>query len=172
MIKVCAFDCFGTVFDSSSLPRELVRAYVQHVNAETFAPYVFPQPWYELPAHRDSMPGIRSLRQYGIKCVAMSNGSPDLILALSKNAGIEWDLVIDLASHGVYKPHPGAYRVVECETGVTPAECLMVTANPTFGDVQGAMSVGMHAQVIRGPVVKTIIDLAWLLQPEQLLSEL
>lgn len=151
MFRVAAFDCFGTVFDASGLPRELVAAYVEHVNAENFSPFEFPQEWYELPAHPDSAEGIRRLRAGGIRCVTLSNGSKELLEALSNRAGIEWDAIIDLAAHRVYKPNQRAYRTVELETGATPGESLLVTANKTFGDVEGASSIGMGWILIRQP---------------------
>ncbi len=105
--------------------------------------------WFNLPAHKDSAAGIRKLQDNGFLCVALSNGPAELIKHLSDNADIEWDLIIDLAKHNVYKPYSDAYKTVQKETGIKPEHCLMVTANPTFGDVDGAMSIGMNAQVIR-----------------------
>ncbi len=33
VIRLLAFDCFGTVFDASELPSESIKAYVKHVIA-------------------------------------------------------------------------------------------------------------------------------------------
>lgn len=150
-VRVIAFDCFGTVFNASELPRESVKAYVNHVIANPTAAtkFEFGPEWFKLPAHEDAAPGIRKLRENGFICVALSNGTKELIDHLSKAAGIEWDLVIDLAKHGVYKPYSDAYKTVQKETGVRPENSLMVTANPDFGDIEGAMSIGMGTQVIR-----------------------
>lgn len=160
MIKCAAFDCFGTVFDTSALPRENIADYVRHVRSATFSPYTFPPAWYDLPAHPDSAAGIRMLRESGIACVALSNGTPELIRHLSRRAEILWDCVIDLAARGVYKPHLDAYRAVEDVFGPPPNETIMVTANPTFGDIEGAVAVGMQAWVIRHGYPNTIIELA------------
>lgn len=165
-LKLIAFDCFGTVFEMSTIPREEIAAYAKHVRQSSFLSYRFPDSWYDLKAHEDAPRGIKKLQSQGYLCVTLSNGSMRLLEQVSKNNHIHWDLVIDLAEHKVYKPNLDAYRVLEKETGLQPFECLMVTANPTFGDVEGAAAIGMPSQVIRQsefPV--TIADLADLLGP-------
>jgi hypothetical protein len=37
---------------------------------------------------------------------------------------------------------------------------MMVTANPTFGDIEGSAAIGMQSQVIRHGYSNTIIELA------------
>lgn len=150
-IKCLAFDCFGTVFNMGGVSREEIGDYVRHVKSDNFSPYVFPNSWLNLGAHPDAKPGIEVLRSRGYHCVTLSNGSYDLLDHLSRMAGIEWDQIIDLAKHKVYKPNSDAYKVVEKETGFTPDETIMVTANPTFGDIEGSASIGMPSIVIRQP---------------------
>ena len=160
-IKCIAFDCFGTVFDMSRVSRDEIKAYVDHVRSENFSPYKFPESWYSLHAHPDSAEGIKRLQDAGYKCVAMSNGTVHLISTISDIAGIRWNTIIDLVLYGHYKPQPDAYKAIQDQTGWQPEECLMVTANPTFGDVEGAAAIGMHSQVIRQPgTPQTIIELA------------
>lgn len=161
-IKCIAFDCFGTVFDMSGVSRDEIKAYVDHVRKADFTPFKFPQSWWELKAHPDSADGIKSLQAMGFFCVALSNGDSNLIDEISELNGFDFDYVIDLAGrHRVYKPHVDAYRTIEKDLGYKPEETLMVTANPTFGDIEGAAAVGMQSQVIRQPgTPATIIDLA------------
>ena len=169
MLKCIAFDCFGTVFDMSGVPREEVKAYVDHVRGNDFSPYRFPDSWYSLKAHRDAALGIWSLRSSGYSCVALSNGSWELLSELSRCNGIHWDHIVDLVEHRVYKPHVDAYRAIEKDLGIIPEETMMVTANPTFGDVEGSQSIGMRPQVIRHPgCPRTIIELAVMLSSESL----
>lgn len=149
MLKVIAFDCFGTVFDLSEIPKDEIRLYSRHVHSNDFSPFVFPESWWSLKAHPDSAPGIKGLQSLGFKCVALSNGSKDLIESVSRKEGIGWDHVIDLVSHKVYKPHKDAYRTVERDLGVKPEETLLVSANGSFGDIEGSTSIGMKAVVIR-----------------------
>lgn len=159
--KCIAFDCFGTVFDMSGVSRDEIKAYVAHVHREDFSPFDFPASWWKLTAHPDSAEGIKRLRSMGIVCVTLSNGSKELLTTVSKANYIEWDCVIDLVKHRAYKPNNlDAYRAVQKETGIKPADCLMVTANPTFGDVQSSAAIGMPSQVIRHGYPNTIIELA------------
>lgn len=158
-IKCIAFDCFGTVFNMDGVSRQEIADYVKHVNKNDFTPYEFPKSWWELKAHPDSKPGIDALKKHCF-CGTLSNGQADLLAHISKQAGIEWDFIIDLAKYKVYKPHIDAYKTVEKATGFTPQECLMVTANPTFGDVEGAAAIGMNSQVIRHGYPETIVELA------------
>jgi len=159
-IKCVAFDCFGTVFDMAGVSDSEIADYVRHVRKNGFTPYTFPQSWLELNLHADSAEGVLTLQAAGYLCVTLSNGAADLLRHVSEVGGIQWDKIIDLASHRIYKPHYAAYRTVEIETGYTPAETLMVTANPTFGDLEGAAAIGMNSQVIRHGPPNTIIELA------------
>ena len=163
--KCIAFDCFGTVFDASTLTREDLKAYVDHVKAKDFSPFEFGDPWWKLEAHEDSRLGIAMIQAAGVKCMALSNGSVELIQALSDRARIHFDWIADMVKHRVYKPDDiDAYRLVQKYSGFAPDECMMVTANPTFGDLEGAVAVGMKPQVIRNPgTPPTIIDLAKML---------
>lgn len=151
MIKCIAFDCFGTVFDMNGVDRLEIRAYVNHVRRNDFTPYRFPESWWALELHPDARDGVNALKSAGYHCVTLSNGSADLLAYVSAMNDLVWDRIIDLAKHRVYKPNIDAYRTVEQETGFAPDECLMVTANPTFGDIEGAAAIGMHSKVIRQP---------------------
>lgn len=163
MIECIAFDCFGTVFDMSGISIEEIKQYSDHVHKDDFTPFDFPQSWWKLRAHKDASCGIIQLQRLGYRCVALSNGSPQLIKAVSAANLIEWDHIIDLVSHQVYKPHVDAYRMIEKDLGYKPEDTLMVTANPTFGDIEGAAEIGMQSQVIRHGYPNSIIELAELL---------
>lgn len=163
-MKAIAFDCFGTVFDMSGVPRDEIKAYVAHVRSQNFEPYDFPESWWELRALPDSADGIRRLQRAGLICVALSNGCRALIENISYDSGIFWDHIVDLVAHRVYKPHVDSYLTIQKDLGIAPADTLIVTANPTFGDVEGAAAVGMSSQVIRQPgCPQTIVELAEML---------
>lgn len=159
IIQAIAFDCFGTVFDMSNVPTEEVKDYARHVRQEFFSPYIFRDSWRDIPAHADSAVGIMRLQRAGFVCVALSNGSRELIEEISGRNEIQWDTIVDLAKHRVYKPHLDAYRTVEKETGIKPANTCMVTANPSFGDIDGAGQIGMMTMVIRHGFPETILEL-------------
>ena len=162
LIKAIAFDCFNTVFVLHREHYDQVKDYSKHVNKAEFTPYRFPDSWYELDSHADAVEGIRILREKGYYCVAMSNGSPDLILSNSQRSGIIWDYIMDLAKHKVYKPNPDAYPLIQLETGICSENVLMVTANPTFGDVEGSQLCGMQSCIVSrsGNCKFDILDLA------------
>ena len=153
-----AFDCFGTVFDMRGVPKSQVKAYVDHVRQPEWSPYQFPPSWYALVAHPDAAEGLRMLKDRGIFCWAFSNGNTELIEFNSKKNGIEWDRIIDLSIPQVYKPHPEAYQYLKQEAH--SRQLIIITANPTFGDVEGAASIGVGSRVIRHGHPNTIIELA------------
>lgn len=159
-LKCIAFDCFGTVFDMAAVPKDEIAAYVAHVRKADFTPFSFPASWRRLVAHPDAAAGIAQLQQNGYVCVALSNGDAELLTTVSAANDIRWNHIVDLRAHRVYKPHVDAYRTVEKDLGFVPNECLMVTANPTFGDIEGAAAVGMPSQVIRHGYPNTIVELA------------
>lgn len=158
-IQCVAFDCFGTLFDMTDVPRPEIAEYVRHVNKNDFSPYKFPESWWNLKPHPDVVDGIRYLQQSGYFCATLSNGGADLLGHISGACGIGWDFIVDLISYGVYKPHVDAYRTVEKMTGFKPSETLMVTANPTFGDIEGSALVGMESVLIRHGYPDTVLDL-------------
>lgn len=162
-IKVIAFDCFGTVYDMASIDRDEIRAYAGHVRRPTYSPLFLPDNWSCLSAHSDSSKGIRRLKlQYQV--VTMSNAPKSVLEALSLRNNVWFDQIIDIAERKVFKPHPKSYLMICDVCHVLPEEVLMVTANPTFGDLEGASSIGMRTQIIRRPDYPrepaTIIELA------------
>lgn len=160
-IKCIAFDCFGTVFDMSNVEKEEIKNYVNHVRKNNFTEFEFPQSWWNLKAHPDSAQGIRTLQSAGFSCIALSNGSLALLSSISYKNNIYWNHIVDLVSEKVYKPHVDAYKTIEKCFGFKPEQTLMVTANPTFGDIEGSSAIGMKSQVIRNPETpQTIIGLA------------
>jgi HAD superfamily hydrolase (TIGR01493 family) len=163
-IRCVAFDCFGTVFDMSGVHNDEIYNYVNHVRRDDFTPFTFPDSWWYLKAHTDSAEGIRRLQSVGLVCVALSNGSRQLINHISLANTIEWNHIVSLIAHRVYKPHRDAYLTIQADLGIVPSETLLVTANPSFGDIEGAAAVGMQSQVIRHGHPNTIIELAEMLK--------
>lgn len=164
MLKVIAFDVFGTVFDLSVAPHQEIKDYAKHIRQPEWAPLHLPKSWETLPAHKDSAKGIAMLREQFI-VVTCSNGPLGLLTKLSKYNNVSWDAIIPLELNKVFKPNPKAYLTV-CEVlDILPSEMMMVTANKDFGDLEAASKLGMQAQLIRGSSeVKDIIELANLLK--------
>ncbi len=160
MIKALAFDVFGTVFDLSGVDKEEIRDYGRQLKQPIWQPVLLPKSWEFLPAHPDSRTGIEQLRRKFI-VVTCSNGPIHLLTKLSRNNRIDWDFITPIELRRVYKPNPSAYALV-CESlNLFPEEVMFVTANPTFGDMEGSKSLGMQPQLIRNPgCPQTIIELA------------
>lgn len=165
MLKVIGFDCFNTVFDMSSIQRDHVKDYVRRsldCYGDTWTPLHLPAAWYQLRAHPDARDGIAALRTKYI-VATMSNGPVELLTHISKANGIDWDMVTPIELKKVYKRRPEAYLTL-CELfRVKPQEVLIVTANPTFGDVEAAQALGMCYSIIRNGLpgyATDIIDLA------------
>ena len=82
-----------------------------------------------------------------------------MIKIISESNNIYWDYIINLNEHKVYKPHFDAYKTIEKDTNFKPSETLMVTANPKFGDIEGARNINMRSAVIRHGYLNTIPEL-------------
>jgi len=148
-IKVVAFDLFGTVYDLSAVDREEIRDYVRQVKSNTdWNPLNLPAKWANIPAFPDSKDGIEKLKtKYTV--VTMSNAPLGLQGQLNASNNISWHMTIPLELRAVYKPNLKAYTMILDLLGVAPREVVMVTANKTFGDLEAARSLGMHAVLIR-----------------------
>jgi FMN phosphatase YigB (HAD superfamily) len=149
--KVLLFDVFNTLLDMSDIPREEISAYVQHVREFPLEPLQLPESWSKLRAFHDVAHGLTLLRTWA-PVVAFSNCPLPLMVSLARRNGIRFDAIIPLELPRTYKPHPFAYQVPRILwPNLEPSDLMVITANPTFGDVEGAESVGMRSQIIRQP---------------------
>lgn len=159
MLKVIAFDVFGTVFDLKAARREEVQAYGLHISQPEYSPLELPKSWEYLPAHSDSAKGIARLRNKFL-VVTCSNGPLGLLIRMAKNAGIVWDGFIPMELNRVFKPRLEAYQAIRDVLDVEYSEVMMVTANEKFGDLEAAQQLGMRPQLIRNDTGLLITDLA------------
>ena len=159
-INTILFDVFGTVFDMSSIPQDEIRDYVRHVKSEEWSPLVLPESWRELKAHPDSAEGVARLAErYGV--VTFSNGPVELLYHISDTNGIAWNGFIPVAQARGYKPTTWIYPWACGCISRSPADVMMVTANATFGDLEGAAACGMVPQLVRHEGYPlTLIELA------------
>ncbi len=164
MIKVIAFDLFGTVFDLSKVDHQEIRDYAIHLSKPEWSPLHLPKSWEHLPAHPDSAEGISKLREKYM-VVTCSNGPLGLTAKLLKNNKISFDAIIPLELNKVFKTNPKAYMTVCKVLDIKPEEMLMVTANEKFGDIEASRALGMQSILIHGKEgPKTIIELAEFLE--------
>jgi len=94
-------------FDDPALRKRLMNLYLE---LETF------------PEVKDM---LKRLKDAGMKTAILSNGSPSMLEAAAKNAGIDdlLDELLSVESVGVYKPHPSVYKLTVDWAG-SPAETI------------------------------------------------
>lgn len=161
MIKVIAFDVFGTVVDLSHTPREEIKAYADHIRKPEWSPLTLPSSWLDQPFFSDVADGVRELRRIGLLVVTCSNAPVSFQRDLfSRHPEIEIHDIISLEEHEVFKPQREAYLAICEQLEVDAEHVLMVTANEHFGDLEGAKSAGMQSILIRGKQCPTVMDLA------------
>jgi 2-haloacid dehalogenase len=88
----------------------------------------------------------------GYRRAILSNGSPAMLDALVRNTGFDrhLDAVISVDAKRVFKPHRGAYELVQEHLGVAPHEVVFVSSNGF--DIAGARAFGFNvARVERLP---------------------
>ena len=94
-------------------------------------------PFPEVPAV------LRRLRAAGLSVAILSNGTPAMLAAMVRHAGLDGliDPVVSVEEAGVYKPHPSVYaRAVE-RTGV-PARAIAFLSSNGW-DIHGASAAGL-----------------------------
>jgi len=98
-----------------------------------------------LPAFDDVHAGLLELQKAGHRLFAFSNGVPDGIEAVLKNAGIRdlFDGVVSVDPIRSFKPNPVVYQHFLDSTGSNSDSAWLVSSNPF--DVIGAVTVGMRA---------------------------
>lgn len=96
----------------------------------------------ELPAYPEVPAILASLRDSGLGLAILSNGSPPMLAAAIRAAGLQdaFDAVLSVEAAGIFKPAAAVYALVGARFGVTPPEVLFVSSNGW--DVAGAARFG------------------------------
>lgn len=167
-IKAIFFDVFGTLLDMGSVQateegRAELRAYGEHLaefhRTGVYKPLVLPERWRELPVFPDVAAGFDRLVDH-FWLHTFSNGPVELTSAALRNGGLSCHAPIDVSLAMGFKPAKWIYPWACGLLNSAPSECLMVTANKHFGDLEGARACGMQAQLIRGEECPDLIALA------------
>ncbi|MEQ8671748.1 MAG: haloacid dehalogenase type II [Aggregatilineales bacterium] len=105
--------------------------------------------WHRLQPWADSVAGIQRLRE-DHTVTTLSNGNMSLLVALSKQAGLQWDCILsaELAHH--YKPDLETYRMACALLDVSPERALMVASHR--GDLLASRQIGMKTAFVRRPL--------------------
>ncbi|MFM2479876.1 haloacid dehalogenase type II [Celerinatantimonas sp. YJH-8] len=102
----------------------------------------------QLQPHTDIKPALAKLRSHGLKTVAFSNSSQELISTQIKNSGLTdyFDEIISVEATGSFKPDPNVYRFA-AQRLEAPVHQLRLVATHDW-DTHGALSAGLHAAYI------------------------
>lgn len=87
---------------------------------------------------------LRQLHAAGLRSAILSNGSPAMLEAAVRHAGIGplLDAVLSVEAVGVYKPHPKVYRLAVERLALDPEAILFVSSNGW--DAYAAAAFGMR----------------------------
>ena len=87
---------------------------------------------------------LRRLKAAGLKAAILSNGSPEMLDAAVRGAGIGdlFDAVLSVESVGIYKPHPKVYQLAVDRLGIPAAAISFQSSNAW--DAWAASAFGMR----------------------------
>lgn len=97
-----------------------------------------------LPVHPDVVPGVRGLRELGLRLVTLSNGATTVARGLFDRNGIgdAFDRLLSVEDAAAWKPAAAAYRYALDETGVVAQDAVLVAVHPW--DIHGASRAGLR----------------------------
>ncbi len=74
---------------------------------------------------------LRRLKASGRKLAILSNGTPAMLEAVVRSAGLEqiFDAVLSVEEVGVYKPHPSVYGLASNRLELAPARICFLSSN-------------------------------------------
>ncbi len=101
--------------------------------------------YFELGAFPDASAVLKKLKGAGHATAILSNGSPKMLAAAVKAAGLDsaLDAVLSVDAIRMYKPRREVYALVTDRFSVAPAEVVFVSSNRW--DVMGAAAFGFKA---------------------------
>jgi 2-haloacid dehalogenase len=100
--------------------------------------------WQNVSAYPDTVSALTTLRERGVRCAVLTNGTPGTSAAAIANAGIAdlLEVTLSVESAGVFKPDRRVYALVTDHYGVPPDQLMFVTSNGW--DATGAAAFGMR----------------------------
>ncbi len=101
--------------------------------------------YWKLGAYADAKPALEALLGAGKRMVVFSNGTPDMVEAAIRNAGLETliERVISIDAIRRFKTVPETYQLVGDYFNLPLGEVALVSSNRW--DVAGAINAGMQA---------------------------
>ena len=104
--------------------------------------------WHRLEPWPDSVFGITKLKKQ-FKIGTLSNGNIKLLEDLSKNAKLEWNVILSGEHFRCYKPNPLVYQNAAIELKMEPSEILLVASHKY--DLKAAQECGYKTAYIFRP---------------------
>ncbi|MHA7294305.1 haloacid dehalogenase type II [Arthrobacter sp. HLT1-21] len=104
--------------------------------------------WHRLPPWPDSVEGLAVIRRSYI-VGPLSNGNTSLLLAMARNAGLPWDVIIGSDMTRRYKPLPQAYLRTAEFLDLRPGEVMLAAAHNK--DLHAAREAGLATAFIARP---------------------
>jgi 2-haloacid dehalogenase len=100
--------------------------------------------YLQLSVHPEVPNTLLRLKTGGLKCAILSNGSPRMLAAAVKNAGIKdlLDAVLSVEEVKVYKPHPAVYQLAVDRLSLKASAICFVSSNGW--DAYSAKAFGFH----------------------------
>jgi len=111
--------------------------------------------YLELSAYPDAAVALTALRRANRPAAILSNGTPKMLAAAVKSAGLTTliDPVLSVEEVGIYKPHPRVYQLAVDRLGIKPERIGFVSSNGW--DVAGASAFGFKAIWVNRAGAKT-----------------
>lgn len=142
------FDLFNTIYDISAVPREHLIEYRrlidQFLETGKYEPLDMREWWQLIKPFPEVAEAILELEDEH-SLVSLSNCPSHWQQEIAAIYDLHSIDCRGLERYSIYKPHIGAYYAALGEIGEAPADCMMVTANKTFGDLENAAKVGMQS---------------------------
>jgi 2-haloacid dehalogenase len=102
--------------------------------------------YLKLDAYEDARSALEALKSRNMRTAILSNGSPSMLDAAVRSAGLDklLDEVLSVEDVGIYKPSRRVYRLAMQKLGIHDASSIcFVSANPW--DAQGAAQFGFQS---------------------------
>lgn len=101
------------------------------------------QMYRRLPAYKETIPCLKSLKENGSEVIAFSNGKKDDLISLFEHAEIlqYFDQIISVDEVRVFKPAPEVYNLLSLKSSSSKENTWLISAN-SF-DIIGAANVGL-----------------------------
>lgn len=127
--------------------RELTRAGLDYALArggvalEARARDELVEAWNRLELWPEAREVVAAVKERGYPLAVLSNGDRDMLEALVRHTGLDFDYIFSAEDAGAYKPDPAVYALVSSHLDVEPGDVLHVAGSAT--DTIGAKSAGL-----------------------------